>query len=116
MALYANSGWKGTKYYQGNDNASVVSLGENGSAGDEHGSAEEEFYERLVLDSLQGFIINCERRSRQEQKLRKISGSRLDGSPVVIPDGGVFANEEMELDDIYLMESEGDGNDTGFGL
>lgn len=41
---------------------------------------------------------------------------RRDGSPVVIPDGGVFANEEMELDDIYLMESEGDGNDTGFGL
>ena len=56
------------------------------------------------------------RQSRQEQKLRKIRGLRRDGSPVVIPDGGVFPNEEMELDDIYLMESEGDGNDTGFGL
>jgi len=116
MALYANSGWKGTKYYQGNDNASVVSLGENGSASDEHSSDGRGVYERLVLDSLQGFIINCERRSRQEQKLRKIRGLRRDGSPVVIPDGGVFANEEMELDDIYLMESEEDGNDTGFGL
>ena len=29
MALYANSGWRGTKYYKDNDNTSVVNLGEN---------------------------------------------------------------------------------------
>ncbi|KAL9187188.1 hypothetical protein ACHAXT_010908 [Thalassiosira profunda] len=110
MALYANSGWKGTKYYQENDNAEVVSLGEN--AHDIEGNQQGP-YERLVLDSLQGFVINCHRRSRQEAKLRKIRGMRKH-QPVIIPDDGVAADEDLELDDIYLIDQE-DERDDGFG-
>mmetsp|Transcript_10604 Transcript_10604/g.23440 ORF Transcript_10604/g.23440 Transcript_10604/m.23440 type:complete len:405 (-) Transcript_10604:101-1315(-) len=125
MALYANSGWKGTKYYSGNDNASVVSLGENGSGGSvASGEPQEGVYEHLVLDSLQGFIINCERRSRHEQRLRKIRGLRQGSTmPVVIPDDGVSAEDDLELDDIYFVGKgewdrgdHGDNADAGFGL
>ena len=55
-------------------------------------------------------MINCERRARHERKLRKIRGLR-EGSPVVIPDGGVMANEDLELDDIYLIDQEEGGDD-----
>lgn len=108
MALYANSGWKGTKYYKENENASLEMLGEQ-----EQDSTTEPavgMYENLVLDSLQGFIINCERRARQERKLRKIRGLR-ENVAMVIPDGGVDADEDLELDDIYLIESKDDDDD-----
>ena len=124
MALYANSGWKGTKYYNGNENASLEMLGENvgGSSNDvgvsggeggeqQRGISQRGVYEHLVLDSLQGFIINCERRARQERKIRKIRGMRRytsndddDDAPVVIPHDGVSADEDLTLDDIYLIE------------
>ena len=124
MALYANSGWKGTKYYNGNENASLEMLGENvggssndigvaGSAGEQQrGISQRGVYEHLVLDSLQGFIINCERRARQERKIRKIRGMMRytsnddddDATPVVIPHDGVSADEDLTLDDIYLIE------------
>lgn len=124
MALYANSGWKGSKYYGGNDNAEVVSLGENGggsgSGGSGSSSDKQGVYEHLVLDNLQGFIINCERRSRQEQRLRKIRGLRKGSNmPVVIPEEGVKAEDDLELDDIYFVDGNGldDGDDVaGFGL
>ena len=122
MALYANSGWKGTKYYNGNENASLEMLGENGGSNDigvsggvgdeqQRGISQRGVYEHLVLDSLQGFIINCERRARQERKIRKIRGMRYnsnddddDATPVVIPHDGVSADEDLTLDDIYLVE------------
>ena len=125
MALYANSGWKGTKYYNGNENASLEMLGENvgGSSNDvgvsggeggeqQRGISQRGVYEHLVLDSLQGFIINCERRARQERKIRKIRGMMRynsnddddDATPVVIPHDGVSADEDLTLDDIYLIE------------
>ena len=146
MALYANMGWRGTKYYQQKlleeeqryggrkttskqqlqqrDNVNMEILGENPSDNNYNDIG---IYERLVLDNLQGFVINCERRSRHEHKLRKLrnprgglllgSGGRGhsrnhlgDGSlqqqqltPVVIPDDGVFADEDLELDDIYFV-------------
>lgn len=122
MALYANSGWRGTKYYQANDNASVVDLGEkredNGSLDDDDTSRENEagVYERLVLDSLQGFVINCERRARHERKLRKIRGMRTNSrQPVVIPDDGVVADDDLELDDIYLIDDNEEDDGKGGG-
>ena len=135
MALYANSGWKGTKYYQGNDNASVISLGENADAGTNMSrdnssnigdststmsARQQGVYEQLVLDNLQSFIINCERRSRHEQKIRKLKGIRDKNynRHVVIPSEGVVADEDLELDDIYLIENEEDEGcgDAEFGL
>ena len=110
IALYANGGWKDSKYYNSNPNASVVSLGENsGKAklGDKKG-----VYEQLLLDSLQGFIINCERRSRYEQKLRRISGASRD-KPVIIPKDGVPADEDLELDDVYFVQNEDDREEFG---
>ena len=144
MGLYANMGWRGTKYYQQqqhqhhqqqyiskqkqqlHDNVNIEILGENPT---DLNYNEIGTYERLVLDNLQGFVINCERRSRHEAKLRKLrypkrgglllgSGSRGGSgngrnswsdqqqqqlSPVVIPDEGVFADEDLELDDIYFV-------------
>mmetsp|Transcript_39935 Transcript_39935/g.83524 ORF Transcript_39935/g.83524 Transcript_39935/m.83524 type:complete len:309 (+) Transcript_39935:1116-2042(+) len=120
MALYANSGWRGTKYYEGNDNASVVNSGETadgttGNAANRQGAG---VYERLVLDNLQGFVINCERRARQERTLRKIQGMR-EGAPVVIPEAGVSADEDLDLSDIYYereCEDDRGEDDAGFGL
>jgi len=131
MALYANSGWKGTKYYTKNENASVVSLGEHGNA---HGNstsvpastAEQQpmqgVYEHLLIDHLQGFIINCERRARHENKLRKLQrGFHRRGTasastmPIVIPDGGVDANEDLELDDIYYCASDDEEEEYEYG-
>ena len=144
MGLYANMGWRGTKYYQQqqhqhhqqqyiskqkqqlHDNVNIEILGENPTDLNYNNIG---VYERLVLDNLQGFVINCERRSRHEAKLRKLrypkrgglllgSGSRGGSgngrnswsdqqqqqlSPVVIPDEGVFADEDLELDDIYFV-------------
>ena len=118
MALYANSGWRGTKYYEGNDNASLEMLGEHGnsdSSSFEEGSSVEQqgMYEHLLLDSLQGFVINCERRARQEKKIRKLRGLR-ENVPVAIPYGGVDADEDLELDDVYLINNgnEEDDNDS----
>ncbi|KAL7531281.1 hypothetical protein ACHAXR_005524 [Thalassiosira sp. AJA248-18] len=142
MALYANSGWKGTKYYTDNPNAMVVSLGENddvdgigggSTTNDQYHSTTKPttttngVYEHLLLDSLQAFIINCERRSRHERKLRrqirgiqKGRGGVLPLQSMVIPDGGVSCDEDLELDDIYLVEMDDGGDDddgdTGFGL
>lgn len=92
-------------------------LGENGGgnnndipvSGGGIGEQQQGVYEHLVLDSLQGFIINCERRARQERKIRKIRGMRYsndddDATPVVIPHDGVSADEDLTLDDIYLIE------------
>mmetsp|Transcript_5447 Transcript_5447/g.12071 ORF Transcript_5447/g.12071 Transcript_5447/m.12071 type:complete len:379 (+) Transcript_5447:151-1287(+) len=124
IALYANGGWKDTKWYNQNPNASVVSLGETttsvndtinieGRMGKSNG-----IYEQLVVDSLQGFVINCERRSRYEKKLRKLRGMK-EGASVMIPEDGVTADEDLELDDIYLIENDEDTNDNGendFGL
>jgi hypothetical protein len=110
IALYANGGWRDSKYYNSNPNASVVSLGEKRG---ESLDGTKGIYEQLVLDSLQGFIINCERRARYEKKLRRLRGDRRD-SPVVIPRDGVPADEDLELDDIYFQEEEGD--DDRFGL
>ncbi|KAL7548229.1 hypothetical protein ACHAWF_011519 [Thalassiosira exigua] len=112
MALYANSGWKGSKYYDGNSNASVVGGSDDGL------TSGVGTYERLLLDNLQGFVINCERRSQHERRLRKIRGLR-EGKAVLIPDGGVVCDEDLELDDIYLMDGEeGEGGDDhqSFGL
>jgi hypothetical protein len=109
IALYANGGWKDSKYYNSNPNASVVSLGESSGESD---TDRQGIYEHLVLDSLQGFVINCERRARYEKKLRRARGS-AKGSPVVIPRDGVPADEDLELDDIYLVEDPDDGR---FGM
>ena len=118
MALYANSGWKGTKYHEGNDNASLEMLGEHGNSDstsfEEGGNVQQQgMYEHLLLDSLQGFIINCERRARQENKIRKLRGLR-EHVPVAIPYGGVDADEDLELDDVYLINNgnEEDDNDS----
>ncbi|KAL3816242.1 hypothetical protein ACHAXA_002188 [Cyclostephanos tholiformis] len=130
MALYANAGWRGTKYYQrqlrersnkGDDiyDANVEALGENAP---DYNHNDMGPYERLVLESLQGFVINCERRSRHERRIRKLrdgrgggGGGRRDGrlaeTPVVIPDDGVFADEDMELDDIYCVSEDDDVDD-----
>jgi len=145
MGLYANMGWRGTKYYQQqhqqqqqqqtskqkqrlHDNVNIEILGENPTDLNYNDIG---VYERLVLDNLQGFVINCERRSRHEAKLRKLrypkrgglllgSGSRGSVSrnhhwseqqqliPVVIPDEGVFADEDLELDDIYFVNNHDD--------
>jgi hypothetical protein len=140
MSLYANMGWRGTKYYQQqqqqqqqasnqkqrqhlNDNVNLEILGENPTDLNYNNIG---VYERLVLDNLQGFVINCERRSRHEAKLRKLRypkrGGLLLGSggrnywneeqqqltPVVIPDDGVFADEDLELDDIYFVHDDND--------
>ncbi|KAL3800825.1 hypothetical protein HJC23_001662 [Cyclotella cryptica] len=117
LALYANGGWKDTKYYNSNPNASVVSLGEHRGGEISMDSGERGIYEQLVLDSLQGFIINCERRARYERKLRKISGKK-DKSPVVIPRDGVPADEDLELDDIYFVDGveEESVEDDDFGM
>ena len=118
MALYANSGWKGTKYTEGNDNASLEMLGEHGdsSSFEEGGNVQQQgMYEHLLLDSLQGFIINCERRARQENKIRKLRGLR-EHIPVAIPYGGVDADEDLELDDIYLINGHEEDDNDGFGL
>ena len=72
MALYANSGWKGTEYYEDNDNASVVSISEDDGERGIDGKDGRGEYECMVLDSLQGFVINCERRPRHERRLRQI--------------------------------------------
>ena len=132
MALYANSGWRGTGYYQrrrrrgggggdGGDgiDATAEVLGENAADNNYNGIGT---HERLVLDSLQGFVINCERRARHEARVRKLRGG-LGGSgsgrrgaidaPVVIPDDGVYADEDMELDDIYCVDCDGDDYDYG---
>jgi hypothetical protein len=132
MALYANSGWRGTGYYQrrrrrgggggdGGDgiDATAEVLGENAADNNYNGIGA---HERLVLDSLQGFVINCERRARHEARVRKLRGG-LGGSgsgrrgaidaPVVIPDDGVYADEDMELDDIYCVDRDGDDYDYG---
>jgi hypothetical protein len=87
----------------------VVSLGESSGESD---TDRQGIYEHLVLDSLQGFVINCERRARYEKKLRRARGS-AKGSPVVIPRDGVPADEDLELDDIYLVEDPDDGR---FGM
>ena len=118
MALYANSGWKGTKYSEGNDNASLEILGEHGDSNIEGGSIEQQqqgMYEHLLLDSLQGFIINCERRARQENKIRKLRGLR-EHVPVAIPYGGVDADEDLELDDVYFEKSHEEDDNDCFGL
>jgi len=116
MGLYANGGWKDTKYYNRNSNATVVALGEHGhghagSVKQNDGSAKG-MYESLLIDSLQGFVINCERRSRYERKLKKIRGwgRGNDESPIVVPVDGVPADETLELDDVYCIE-EGDEMD-----
>jgi len=115
IALYANGGWKDTKYYNSNPNASVVSLGEkHNESKRKYEDSKNRIYEHLVVDSLQGFIINCERRARYEQKLRKLKNIPERTYPI-IPPSGVPANEELELDDIYLMEEKSDDdNDDGF--
>ena len=141
MALYANAGWRGTKYYQRQLNerfennrivydANVEVLGENAIDNNYNDIGP---YERLVLENLQGFVINCERRSRHENRMRKLrgldtrhhlrgdrhGGGGLNGSlaktPVVIPDDGVFADEDMELDDIYFVDDNNDGEDEEDG-
>ena len=113
IALYANGGWKDSKYYNSNPNASVVSLGEKSS---EYKDERRGVYERLVLDSLQGFVINCERRARYEKKLRRLRGATRDNR-VVIPKDGVPADEDLELDDIYFVQDQDDDNDDNrFGL
>jgi len=92
-------------------------LGEHGGTDSsiEGGSVQQQgMYEHLLLDSLQGFIINCERRARQENKIRKLRGLR-ENVPVAIPYGGVDADEDLELDDVYFEKSHEDDND-GFGL
>eukprot|EP00956_Cyclotella_meneghiniana_P032531 scaffold89939_cov51-Cyclotella_meneghiniana.AAC.4 len=119
IALYANGGWKDSKYYNANPNASVVSLGENtttAAAAAETNNGKKGIYEQLVLDSLQGFVINCERRARYEKKLRRARGASK-GSPVVIPVDGVPADEDLELDDIYLVDERENSHDNPrFGL
>ena len=110
IALYANGGWKDSKYYNSNPNASVVSLGEKNEYKDERRGV----YERLVLDSLQGFVINCERRARYEKKIRRLRGASRN-STVIIPKDGVPADEDLELDDIYFVQDDGDDNKR-FGL
>ena len=94
-------------------NASILSLGEN----DDQSQGERGVYERLVLDNLQGFIINCERRARQERKLRKIRGLRRDAGVVIPEPEGVVCDEDLSLDDVYLVDREEDDDDRGgFGL
>jgi hypothetical protein len=120
IALYANGGWKDTKYYNSNPNASVVSLGErSGNATDSSSSdmmkkqdsiSKHRIYEHLVVDSLQGFVINCERRARYEKKLRRLKNIPERTYPV-IPNDGVPCDEELELDDIYVMEAKDDDGD-----
>jgi hypothetical protein len=111
IALYSNGGWKDTKYYNSNPNASVVSLGEkHNESKSKYEDSKNRIYEHLVVDSLQGFIINCERRSRYEQKLRKLKNIPERTIPI-IPSDGVPADEELELDDIYLMEDKSDDDD-----
>mmetsp|Transcript_18414 Transcript_18414/g.30079 ORF Transcript_18414/g.30079 Transcript_18414/m.30079 type:complete len:367 (+) Transcript_18414:74-1174(+) len=111
IALYANGGWKDTKYYNSNPNASVVSLGEkHNESKRNYEDSKNRIYEHLVVDSLQGFIINCERRARYENKLRKLKNIPARTYPIIPPDG-VPANEELELDDIYLIEDKIDDND-----
>lgn len=110
IALYANGGWKDTKYYNGNPNASVVSLVESSDSMKKRDeSKRNRIYEYLVVDSLQGFVINCERRARYEKKLRKLKNIPERTYPV-IPNDGVPADDDLELDDIYLME-EGKNDD-----
>lgn len=131
MALYANMGWRGTKYYQQHqqqqrqkqhrqhrggeqqddstgENVELEGLGENSPDNNYNDIG---MYERLVVDSLQGFVINCERRSRHERNLRKLRGGlgnnwRGRHSPVVIPKKGVLCDDDLELDDIYLVDEE----------
>ena len=111
IALYSNGGWKDTKYYNSNPNASVVSLGEKPNESKiKYEDSKNRIYEHLVVDSLQGFIINCERRSRYENKLRKLKNIPERTIPI-IPVDGVPANEELELDDIYFMEDKSDDDD-----
>mmetsp|Transcript_15728 Transcript_15728/g.22360 ORF Transcript_15728/g.22360 Transcript_15728/m.22360 type:complete len:372 (+) Transcript_15728:78-1193(+) len=108
IALYANGGWKDTKYYNSNPNASVVSLGEqHNESKQKYEDSKNRIYEHLVVDSLQGFIINCERRARYEKKLRKVRNIPERTRPTIPPDG-VPANEELELDDIYFHSDEDD--------
>ena len=135
MALYANAGWRGTKYYREQRHQRRPRL-VGGEREGEYDRAEDDApnnnddryddvgtYERLVLDSLQGFVINCERRSRHEERIRRLRGLDRRGRggdrtapPVVIPDDGVFADEDMELDDIYRVDDDdGDSNDEGGG-
>lgn len=126
MGLLPNGGWKDTKYYDRNVNASVVALGEKDVGGSSDGGIGGSIgvggggagnnnswtdgrgeYESLV-DSLQGFVINCERRRRYEEKVWKLRGnhgSSSTASTVVVPEGGVPAHEEMELDDLYHERS-----------
>ena len=112
IALYANGGWKDTKYYNSNPNASVVSLGEKHDGNERRvENYKHRVYEHLVVDSLQGFVINCERRARYEKKLRKLKRIPENTHPL-IPNHGVPANEELELDDIYLMEDSRDSGDN----
>jgi hypothetical protein len=139
MALYANAGWRGTKYYreqrhqrrprrvggEREDEYDHAATAEGRAEDDSPNNNDDRYddvgmYERLVLDSLYGFVINCERRSRHEGRIRRLRG--LDrhraAPPVVIPDDGVFADEDMELDDIYRVDDDdGDGNvnDEGGG-
>jgi hypothetical protein len=115
IALYANGGWKDTKYYNSNPNAEIVSLGESNGGSSGFSDGKKGIYEQLVVDSLQGFVINCERRARYEKKLRRIRGDRSN-SPVVIPRDGVPADEDLELDDIYLLGSDVENSDDSFGL
>jgi hypothetical protein len=122
IALYANGGWKDTKYYNSNPNASVVSLGErSGNSTSSSNSSSDmmkkqdsiskhRIYEHLVVDSLQGFVINCERRARYEKKLRRLKNIPERTYPV-IPIDGVTADEDLELDDIYVMEGKDDDGD-----
>ena len=35
---------------------------------------------------------------------------------MVVPAGGVAADEDLELDDIYLLAGEGEEEETSFGL
>lgn len=113
VALYANSGWRGSKYYDQNSNATVENLGDGSGADELNGRG---LYEHLVLEDLQGFIINCERRARAERKIRKIRGLRESSSvPVVIGNEGVECNDDMELDDIYYIGRDDDGS-GGLGL
>ena len=109
---------QGTPYYRDNDNAEVAFTEDRGAEGAGR-------YERLLLDHLQGFVINCERRSRHERRLRRGRTARhgaaaaAAAAPVLIPRGGVTADEDLELDDIYLVEDEEEaegGEGAPFGL
>jgi len=62
-------------------------------------------------NTIQGFVVNCQRRAICEDEMRKERGMR-DDEPVVIPSPGVSRDISINVDDL-LGSGETDDNSTG---